>query len=244
MGVYAVFSRELLLLYKKIGRMGYIFSSIISPFIYLFAFGYGLGNRLDVPGGYLVFLAGGIIAITIMVNSFQQTASSISVGRMYYHIFQSLVLSPVRGAEVILGIVLSGMVRGVFFGTMIFLMAWGVFDAIVLRPTLVIGALLGSFCFAALGVIVGLLVSQPDDVAFVNNFLIMPMTFFGGSFFPVENLPRFAQHIVMFFPIGALNRIMRSVEWRPELWQSVWTLMGLGVLFFAAGVAIYRRYSE
>ncbi len=244
MGVYAVFSREMLLLYKKIGRMGYIFSSIISPFIYLFAFGYGLGNRVEVAGGYLPFLAGGIIAITIMVNAFQQTASSISVGRMYYHIFQSLVLSPVRAVEVILGIVLSGVVRGVFFGSLIFLMAWGVFGAITFRATLVAGAFLGAFCFAALGVIVGLLVSQPDDVAFVNNFLIMPMTFFGGSFFPVENLPRVAQHIVMFFPIGALNRIMRSATWEPGLWQSVLTLVGLGLVFFAAGVALYRRYSE
>ena len=92
--------------------------------------------------------------------------------------------------------------------------------------------------------IVGLLVSQPDDVAFVNNFLIMPMTFFGGSFFPVENLPQFAQHIVMFFPIGALNRLMRSAVWAPDLWQSVLTLLGLGLLFFGVGVAIYRRYSE
>ena len=90
MGAYAVFSREMLMLYKKIGRMGYIFSSIISPFIYLFAFGYGLGNRVEVSGGYLPFLAGGIIAITIMVNAFQQTAGSVSVGRMYYHVFQSL----------------------------------------------------------------------------------------------------------------------------------------------------------
>lgn len=244
MGAYAVFSREMLMLYKKIGRMGYIFSSIVSPFIYLFAFGYGLGNRVEVAGGYLPFLAGGIIAITIMVNAFQQTAGSISVGRMYYHVFQSLVLSPVRAAEVILGIALAGVARGVFFGSLIFLMAWGVFGAIELRATLVAGAFLGAFCFAALGVIVGLLVSQPDDVAFVNNFLIMPMTFFGGSFFPVENLPRFAQHIVMFFPIGALNRLMRSAVWTPELWQSVLTLAGLGALFFAVGVAIYKRYSE
>lgn len=244
MGFYAVFSREFLLLYKKIGRMGYIFSSVVSPFIYLFAFGYGLGNRVNVPGGYLPFLAGGIIAITVMVNSFQQTASSVSVGRMYYHIFQSLVLSPVRDAEVILGIVMAGMVRGLFFGAMIFLMAWSVFDAATLCLPLLLGAVLGSFCFASIGVIVGLVVSQPDDVAFVNNFLIMPMTFFGGSFFPVENLPLFAQHVVMFFPIGALNRLARSAVWRPELTQSALTLLGLGLVFFAAGVMLFRRYSE
>ena len=115
MGWYAVFSREVLILYKKIGQMGYVFSSIISPFIYLFAFGYGLGSRVEVAGGYLPFLAGGIIGITVMINAFQQTATSVSVGKMYYHIFQNLVLSPIRDFEVIFGIIGAGMLRDLFW---------------------------------------------------------------------------------------------------------------------------------
>ena len=81
-------------------------------------------------------------------------------------------------AAVIGGIVLAGVARGLFFGSLVFLMAWGVFGAIELRMPLVVGAFPVSFCFASIGVMVGLLVAQPDDVAFVNNFLIMPMTFY------------------------------------------------------------------
>ena len=244
MGWYAVFSREVLILYKKIGQMGYVFSSIISPFIYLFAFGYGLGSRVEVAGGYLPFLAGGIIGITVMINAFQQTATSVSVGKMYYHIFQNLVLSPIRDFEVIFGIIGAGMLRGIFFGGLIFIMAWLVFGAVSLHLSLLAGAVFGSFCFAALGVIVGLLVRQPDDVAFVNNFIIMPMTFFGGSFFPVDSLPEALRVLVMIFPIGALNRLMRSPVWDESMLTASLVLVLLGLLFFWVSVLLYRRYSE
>ena len=244
MGWYAVFSREVLILYKKIGQMGYVFSSIISPFIYLFAFGYGLGSRVEVAGGYLPFLAGGIIGITVMINAFQQTATSVSVGKMYYHIFQNLVLSPIRDFEVIFGIIGAGMLRGIFFGGLIFIMAWLVFGAVSLHLSLLAGAVFGSFCFAALGVIVGLLVRQPDDVAFVNNFIIMPMTFFGGSFFPVDSLPEALRVLVMIFPISALNRLMRSPVWDDSMLTASLVLVLLGLLFFWVSVLFYRRYSE
>ncbi len=244
MGWYAVFSREVLILYKKIGQMGYVFSSIISPFIYLFAFGYGLGSRVEVAGGYLPFLAGGIIGITVMINAFQQTATSVSVGKMYYHIFQNLVLSPIRDFEVIFGIIGAGMLRGIFFGGLIFIMAWLVFGAVSLHLSLLAGAVFGSFCFAALGVIVGLLVRQPDDVAFVNNFIIMPMTFFGGSFFPVDSLPEALRVLVMIFPIGALNRLMRSPVWDESMLTASLVLVLLGLVFFWVSVLFYRRYSE
>lgn len=244
MGWYAVFSREVLILYKKIGQMGYVFSSIISPFIYLFAFGYGLGSRVEVAGGYLPFLAGGIIGITVMINAFQQTATSVSVGKMYYHIFQNLVLSPIRDFEVIFGIIGAGMLRGIFFGGLIFIMAWLVFGAVSLHLSLLAGAVFGSFCFAALGVIVGLLVRQPDDVAFVNNFIIMPMTFFGGSFFPVDSLPEALRVLVMIFPISALNRLMRSPVWDDSMLTASLVLVLLGLVFFWVSVLFYRRYSE
>lgn len=242
--MYAVFLREYLILYKKIGRLGYIFSSVISPFIYLFAFGYGLGNRVQIAGGYLSFLAGGIIAITIMINAFQQTASSISVGRMYYHIFQNLVLSPIRDFEIVMGIILCGMMRSIFFGSMIFFMAYFVFDAVHITFMMIAGAILGSFCFAALGTIVGLMVRQPDDVSFVNNFLIMPMTFFGGSFFPLDSMPSFVHVLVLIFPIGALNRLMRSTQWNNDLIFPLLLLLILGLIFVGISVRLYRRYSE
>ncbi len=244
-GCYAVFLRELLLLRKKVGRLGYVFSSILSPFIYLTAFGLGLGNRVvDVEGGYLSFLAAGILGVTIMMNAFQQTASSVSTGKLYFHIFQNLVLSPIRDVEVILGIILAGMFRAALFGSLIFLMAWGMFAIHLEAATALTGLLLGSFCFASMGVVVGLLVNHPDDVSMVNNFFIMPMTFFGGSFFPIRNLPEALQLLASFFPIGSLNFLLRTDGWNEIAIKAAVLLFLIGIVFFLYAVYLYQNYSE
>ena len=244
MGWVAIYRREMLILTKKIGNMGYVFSTAISPFIYLFAFGLGLGDRVKVEGGYLPFLVSGIIGITVMMNSFQQTSSSVSVGKLYFHTFQSVVLSPVGNAEVVLGIVMAGVVRGLFFGALIFAMAWLFFGAGVLGSTGIIGVLLGALCFSAMGTVVGLLVKHPDDVSLVNNFFITPMTFFGGSFFPLQNLPTGVGTIAGLFPIGSLNLLIRSPSWNGDSLAAAGILVALTGIFFSWSVWLYSRYSE
>jgi len=244
MGWVAIYRREMLILTKKIGNMGYVFSTAISPFIYLFAFGLGLGDRVKVEGGYLPFLVSGIIGITVMMNSFQQTSSSVSVGKLYFHTFQSVVLSPVGNAEVVLGIVMAGVVRGLFFGALIFVMAWLFFGAGVLGSTGIVGVILGALCFSAMGTVVGLLVKHPDDVSLVNNFFITPMTFFGGSFFPLQNLPAWLGTIAGLFPIGSLNLLIRSPSWNGDSLAAAGILVALTGIFFFWSVWLYSRYSE
>lgn len=244
MGWYAVFYREMVVLWKKIGRMGYVFSTIISPFIYLFSFGLGLGGRVSVTGGYLPFLTSGIIGVTIMMNSFQQTASSISVGRYYYHNFQNLVLSPINTVQVIGGIVLAGILRGLLFGGLVFAVAGLCFQVSWLGWPALVGAVSGALCFSAMGVVVGMLVKQPDDVSLVNNFFITPMAFFGGSFFPLQNLPAWLGNLISLFPIGGINFLLRSPEWSKTGGLTLIGLWGLTLVFFSWGSWLYSRYSE
>ncbi|WP_371378619.1 ABC transporter permease [Sporomusa aerivorans] len=244
MGWYAIYRREMLILWKKIGRMGYVFSSIIFPFIYLFSFGLGLSGRVNVDGGYLPFLAKGIMGVTVMINAFQQTASSVSVGRLYFRNFQSIVLSPVPAGEVVLGLILAGVVRGVLFGGLVFTIAWGVFGVAGLNLYAAAGLILGAACFAAMGVVVGMLVKNPDDVSLINNFLITPMTFFGGSFFPLQNLPHWLASLAQASPIGVLNTLLRALAWDSSVLWAAGALMTLTACCFCWSVWLYNRYSE
>lgn len=244
MGWYAVYSREMLLLWKKIGRMGYVFPSIISPFICFFAFGLGLGGRVSVEGGYLPFLASGIIGMTVMTNGFQQTASSISAGRLYFRHFQSLVLSPVDHVAAALGIVLAGMTRAAIFGSLILVVGGISFGTGIKSSAWFAGVLLGGFCFSALGMVVGMLVKQVDDISLVNSFFITPMTFFGGSFFPVQNLPAWLSALAAWFPIGAINTLLRASAWGEETLTAAAVLTVLGGIFFCCSVWLYSSYSE
>ena len=184
MGWYAVYRREMLLMKKKIGKFGHVFSSVLFPIIYLFAFGMGLGSRVDVQGGYVPFLAKGILGVTVMMNAFQQTSLSVSVSRLHFRTFQTVIMSPVSPVQIGLGIVLAGVTRGVLMGAVLYSVAYLTFDAPGLSSVGMIGMVLSAFCFAALGLAIGLWVSDPDEISLVNNFIITPMTFFLRFIFP------------------------------------------------------------
>jgi ABC-type multidrug transport system permease subunit len=244
MGWYAVYSRELLLMKKKIGKLGHVFSSVLFPVIYLFAFGMGLGSRVDVQGGYVPFLAKGILGITVMTNAFQQTSLSVSVSRLHFRTFQTLVMSPIPPVQTGLGIVLAGVTRGVLMGTLLYSIAYLLFDAPGLSGIGIAGMFLTAFCFAAMGMAVGLWVSDPDEISLVNNFLITPMIFFCGSFFPVKNLPPLITSIVSILPLSLANALLRMDTWGLQAVQHALLLAAAGTVLLIGGVRMLRQYNE
>ena len=64
--VYTVFWRDWVV-FKKI-FFKFLCSRMITPFLYIFAFGIGLGRNVSVDGGsYLSFLIPGMIALNSMI---------------------------------------------------------------------------------------------------------------------------------------------------------------------------------
>lgn len=243
MGWYAVYVREMVLMKKKIGKLGHVFSSILFPVIYLFAFGLGLGSRVDVPGGYVPFLAKGILGITVMLNAFQQTSLSTSVSRLHFHTFQTLVMSPISPLQTGLGIVLAGVTRGLLMGTLLYSIAYFLFAAPALSVIGIAGMLLTAFCFASLGMAVGLWVSDPDEISLVNNFLITPMIFFCGSFFPIKNLPVLVKPVVAALPLSLANNLLRTEAWENAA-QPILLLGIAGIILLLGGVQTLKQYNE
>lgn len=243
-GWLAVYLREMLLMQKKIGKLGYVFSSVMFPVIYLLAFGLGLGSRVDVSGGYVPFLTKGIVSLTVMLNGFQQTALSVSVGRLYFRTFQTIILSPVPALQVAGGIALAGISRGIMMGGLVYAVAWLAFDVPALPGIAVTGMFLSAFCFAALGLAVGLSVDDPDEISLVNNFIITPMVFFCGSFFPIQNLPDILQTLLSALPLSIANHLIRLEAWSIGAagQAAVLAAMGGGCLLW--GVRGLKKYDE
>ena len=171
----------------------------------------GIGPVMNnIHGGYLPFLAKGMLSITVMMNAFQQTALSVSVGRFYFKTFQTLLLSPISAFQVILGITLAGVTRGFIAGGIIYIIAMVFFDVPMLNLWGFLGILLSAFCFGILGIAIGLWIKNPDALSSVINFIITPMTFFCGTFFPLYNLPDWLQIVVGILPLTLANNLLRT----------------------------------
>ena len=144
------------------------------------------------------------------MNAFQQTALSVSVGRFYFKTFQTLLLSPISAFQVILGITLAGVTRGFIAGGIIYIIAMVFFDVPMLNLWGFLGILLSAFCFGILGIAIGLWIKNPDALSSVINFIITPMTFFCGTFFPLYNLPDWLQIVVGILPLTLANNLLRT----------------------------------
>lgn len=244
-GFIAVYIREMALLQKKMGKLGYIFSTVMFPLIYLFAFGLGIGPVMNnVNGGYLPFLAKGMLSITVMMNAFQQTSLSVSVGRFYFKTFQTLLLSPISTMQVLLGITLAGVTRGFIAGGIIYAIAMIFFEVPMLSLAGILGILLSAICFGVLGIAIGLWIKNPDALSSVINFIITPMTFFCGTFFPLYNLPTWLQNIVSVLPLTLANNLLRTEWFTIKSFMDILCLLLITLILFSIGMYQLKNYHE
>ncbi len=242
---YPVFYREMLLFKKKILKFGYVFSSLLFPMIYLFAFGMGFGREIRIgDASYIEFLLPGIVAMTSMTNSFNLVSNALSMGRLYFKSFQVIRQSPISPMSIMSGIVLSGIVRGFTAAAVIVIVGGVIFGVMPFTLLSLAGLTLNLVLFSSMGVVVGMLTKDPEDNALYTNFFIMPMAFFSGTFFPIDRLPSLAKGIVMLLPLSYTNILMRSKEITATEILSIAALVIFSLAIFLFGARLIRNYSE
>jgi Nod factor-specific ABC transporter NodJ protein len=244
-GWYPVFLREMLLFRRKLVKMGYLVSAMLVPLIYLVVFGYGLGKSVKLSGGdYLTFLIPGLVAMSSMTNSYTWVASALNLNRLYFKTFQIFIQAPVSAGAIMLGEVLAGMVKGLFAASLLILMGLCAPSHFHLTPILVVATLLNCFMFACLGVITGMLAKSHEDTSTYNNFFILPMSFFSGTFFPLDRLPVVLKGIIYLLPLSHTNILIRKTEMDGAALSSLLVMVAYTVVFLVIGTRLIKNYSE
>lgn len=243
MNFYPIFLREMLIFKRRVMRIGYLFSSMITPVLYLVAFGLGLGRGIEIDGiSYIAFVVPGICAMSSMTNSYTWIATSISVGRLHFKTFDEFQVCPLTSWDIMVGEILGGVVRGTFASGMI-LVAGAAFGAGFPQNPLFFGVwVLNCLIFACFGVIAGFMAKSHEDTSMYSNFFIMPMAFFCGTFFPVEKLPGFIKGILYFLPLTHVTKALRAtfLGQIPE-WRSIAILLVVFGLCFFWGITLIEK---
>ena len=244
-GWVPIFLREMLLFRRKLLRVGYLFSTMVTPIIYLIAFGLGLGNSVKMAGtDYLSYLIPGLVAMSSMNNSYTWVASSINLNRLYFKTFQIFVQAPIHPSSILTGEVMAGMFKGLFASTLIIVVGLLTSSHFSVTGLFGITLFLNCFLFANLGVMTGMLAKSHEDTATYSNFFIMPMAFFCGTFFPVDRLPNFIKWIIYIMPLTHTNVVMRKGSLDEEGLFSLGILTAYAIVFFIYGSGLIRKYSE
>jgi ABC-2 type transport system permease protein len=100
-------------------------------------------------------------------------------------------------------------------------------------PLLVVGTL----CFMSIGLLAGAVAKTTEGAVNMANFIVLPMSFLSGSFFPLDAAPEWLQAVAHLLPLWWLNEGMLDVMVRGEPASAVLLPM-LVLAAFAAVVTV------
>jgi lipooligosaccharide transport system permease protein len=206
-GVGHVFEHRFLQ-YKRSYRAT-IFSSFLTPVLFLASMGLGLGTYVDSSanqalGGvsYLAFLAPGLLAAACMQSAAFEAAFPIMAGLEWTRVFHAMHATPIDGRDIALGNLAWIAARMLLVAT-IFTVVIVLFGAAA-SPLIVLAipvAALTGLAFAAPIVAFSATQRTPERFNALFRFGITPLFLFSGTFFPVESLPTFVQPLAWVTPL-------------------------------------------
>ena len=236
-----------------------MFSSFLSPVLYLAAMGLGLGSLVDAGTGaggasgvglagvsYLAFLAPGLLASTAMQTAAGESTFPVMAGLVWVKSFHGMTATPIQPSDVVIGKLTYIGLRILLVVTVFFLVTV-VFGAIA-GPGAILAvpaALLTGLAFAA--PIAAYSATQRDTNGFnaLFRFGVIPLFLFSGTFFPIEQLPDLLEAIARLTPLWHGVDLCRSLALgTAEPVQTAIHVVYLGTLAavgVAAALVTFRR---
>jgi ABC-type multidrug transport system permease subunit len=239
----AVFIRELIILRRRFLKQ--LLAYVVPPTLFLVTFGWGFRDRIIMGGvPYVMFLLPGIIAMSGMRQSFS-LSTDINISRFYWRTFDEIRSTPVSDLSYTAGEVLAGVVKGWLSTAVILLISLFFRAAIPLNPLFVLSVTLNTFIFSSIAVITAMLVKSHADQGMLNNFVITPMAFLCGTFFPLEIYPQWVRWIIYLLPLTHSARTIRaSYLGDPYPFYSLVYLAVAAALFFVVGVLVIKKSKD
>ena len=236
--------------YRQTWKISFL-PPLLEPMLYILAFGVGLAvmvGEVELAGrslSYTAFIAPALVSVAIMYNAFFECTYNSFVRMYYQKTFDALLATPLNLEEIILGEMLWAATKALIATTLMGLVIslFGLFQfpgALLLLPL----ALLGGLLFAGFGMICTALVPGIESFNLPIFLGITPMFLFSGTFFPLANLPPWAQSLAQFLPLTHLVALVRGCalgHWSAELWLSLLYLLGVSLLLLPLAIALMVR---
>ena len=199
-GLWTLYVREVTRFYK-VGTQT-LAAPVVTSLLFFVIFSVALGGDTCTIGDltFAVFLAPGLIMMSILQNSFANTSSSILVSKVQGNIVDVL-MPPLSPAELTIAFVAGGVTRGLLVGLATGTAMWVFVDLQIHHPVaIVFHAVAASAMLSLLGLIGGIWAEKFDHIAAMTNFVVVPLSFLSGTFYSITRLPEGWQDVARFNP--------------------------------------------
>lgn len=226
-----------------------------SPVLYLFAMGLGLGSLIGGGAGaselggvsYLVFVAPALLTAAAFQTASEEFIFPIREGFKWNPIFTGMNAAPLSPGQIIDGNVLYTSVRMVV-NSLIYFVLMVLFGAVPsgLGILAVLAALLTALSFGGpLCAYVSSLDKDASQETLVLRFIVMPLTLFSGTYFPLTLMPIYLQWIGWVSPLWHGTQLARDATYGlGEPWWLIAVHLVYLVATFVVGWQLARRISR
>lgn len=191
----------------------------------------------------------GLIAVMLILIGLVLTSLAI-VREKEIGTIEQVMVTPIRRTEFILGKTLPFLITGYITMTLMFLIAFVLFDIRVHGSLLLLYLTAGIYMLGNLGM--ALLVSvtsRTQQQALLTAFLIlMPSILLSGFIFPIRNMPEAVQVITLLNPMRWFLQILHGIVVKgvgiSTLWGAIAIQTALATGFLSLAVVKFRKTLE
>jgi lipooligosaccharide transport system permease protein len=222
------------------------FSSTVEPTIYLLAFGFGFGTLVSQVAGYdyIDFIGTGIVATAVLFSSAFPAMFGTFVKYSFQRTYDAILAAPVDTEELVTAEALWIACRAGVYGCVPLLVAlvfgldpaWGML-------TVPLIAFISGFGWAGFGISVAGFAKSFENFNYVVSAVLTPLFLVAGTFFPISELPEWAQVLANFNPLHHCVELVRHAAFGFERWDPVRlvVLIGFGLLTWRIAIFAMTR---
>jgi lipooligosaccharide transport system permease protein len=215
------------------------FSSTVEPTLYLLAFGFGFGSLVSEIGGYdyVEFVGTGTVATAVLFSSAFPAMFGTFVKYQFQRTYDAILAAPVDVEELVSAEALWMSIRASVYGCVPLVVAlffgldpaWGMLTV----PGI---AFLSGFGWANFGIMVAGYSKSIDNFSYIVSAVLTPLFLVAGTFFPLDELPRWVQILGELNPLHHTVELVRNAAFGFEGWTDVLRVLAL----IAFGIAMWR----
>jgi len=194
---------------------------------------------------YVDFLVPGLIAMGVMMSIMWGISYEIIDNRAK-KLLRRMVATPMKKSHYLIALITVRLGMNFVESGLLFLFTWLAFGIRVQGsiPALLTIFMAGNIAFAGIAIFMSSHTAKTEIGNGLINLVSMPMMVLSGIFFSYHNFPEWSSSIIQKFPLTMLADGIRSVFIEgagfAEITIPSLILAGMGIIFFLAGLKIFR----
>lgn len=196
------------MLRKDIRRMFRIWTQtflppVVTTTLYYLIFGAFIGSQVAAIQGvsYMQFIVPGLVMMAVITSAYTNVVFTFYTAK-WMHVLDEILVSPMPTWAVIAGFVSGGVVRALIVAVLVLIVSLFFTQLTIVSIGIVLAAmLLTAILFSLAGLLNGMFAKSFDAISIIPTFVLTPLTYLGGVFYSIDQLPEFFRIVSLANPI-------------------------------------------